>query len=452
MQELTELPLEFAFPDVGEGITEGQVLKWLKKEGEAIKADEPIVEVETGKAVVEIPAPKSGKLLMQNFKEGETVKVGQILFTMETEETTEEKAVAKKEKVEETKKLEKKPEMQEQKRESFGVVGELEEAPPAQAFEQKEHRPKTQKEELHERVHALPATRKLAKDLLVDISKIKGSGPNERVTSSDVLDAAHKTHSEEEKAAVPNAPKISMDKFGRVIEIPLTKVRSEIAKAMVKSMFSAPHAVAMEEADVTELWELRENEKKAAEEKGVHLTYLPFIVKAVIAALKDHAYLNARFDEENQKIVVKQYYNIGVAVDTANGLMVPVVKKADKRSILDIGHQIEVLSSACRERTIALNDLQGGTFTVTNYGSIAGLFGVPIINYGESAILGVGRIIEKPVAKNGQIIVAKVLPLSLSFDHRVVDGAQAAEFLKDLKKFLENPNLLILDMGENPYF
>jgi len=433
---------EFSFPDVGEGITEGQILKWLKKEGDNVKTDEPVCEIETGKAVVEIPSPKTGKLLKQNFKEGETVQVGEILFTMEIKGEEAEPSEEKEEPLKEPVKK------KEEKRESVGVVGELEEAPLADEEPKKEeHRPKTQKEEQHEKVLALPATRKIAKDLGVDLSKINGTGLNGRVTSEDVQKAAEKSPS---KAA--SAPKFTVNKFGRVLEIPLTKVRSEIAKAMTKSMFSSPHAVAMEEADVTDLVQLRKREKEPASKKGVHLTFLPFIVKAVIAALKDHSYVNSRFDDENQKIIVKQYYNIGIAVDTANGLMVPVVKKADKRSLLDIGHQIEVLSGACRDRTISLKDLQGGTFTITNYGSIAGIFGVPIINYGESAILGVGRIMEKPVVKNGQIVVAKVLPLSLSFDHRVVDGAQAAEFLKDLIKFLENPELLMLDLGENPYF
>lgn len=449
------MPFEFAFPDVGEGITEGKILKWLVKEGENVVADKPVCEVETGKAVVEIPGPRNGKLLKQNFREGETIHVGEILFTMEGEG----KAETKQENPEEKKEIKEKPVAKKEnkketgkQKESFGVVGELEVAPLEGEIKQEVHRPKTQKEEEHEHVLALPATRKLAKDLKVDISKVKGTGMNERVTSQDVQKAAEKLHGKTSETKVAGAPKISVDKFGRILEIPLTKVRSEIAKAMVKSMFSAPHAVAMEEADVTELSELREKEKKAAGEKGVHLTFLPFIVKGVVAALKDHAYLNARFDEEEQKIVVKQYYNIGVAVDTSQGLMVPVIKKADKRSLLDIGHQIEILSLACRERTVALSDLSGGTFTITNYGSIAGLFGVPIINFGESAILGTGRIVEKPIVKNGQIVVGKVLPLSLSFDHRVVDGAQAADFLKDLKKFLENPDLLMLDLGENPYF
>lgn len=443
------MPLEFAFPDVGEGIHEGTVLKWLKKEGDRVIADEAVVEVETGKAVVEIPAPKGGKLLKQNFKEGETVKVGEILFILQIEGETAEQFNVLPKKIEE-KTVQK---AAEKKRESFGVVGELEEAAEIVAKQPQEHRPRSTAEKQHEQVHALPATRKIAKEIGVDISKIKGSGLNERVTTQDVLNAAKEVHGEKEPyEAVQSGPKITVDKFGRVLEIPLTKVRSEIAKAMVKSMFSSPHAVAMEEADVSELSKLREKEKPVAEKKGVHLTFLPFIVKAVVGALKDHAFLNARFDQENQKIVVKQYYNIGIAVDTSQGLMVPVVKKADKRSLLDIGHQIEILSQGCRDRTIALDQLSGGTFTITNYGSIAGLFGVPIINFGECAILGVGRIVEKPIVKNGQIAIAKVLPLSLSFDHRVVDGAQAAEFLRDLKKFLESPDVLMLDIGENPYF
>ncbi|MEK6941320.1 MAG: 2-oxo acid dehydrogenase subunit E2, partial [archaeon] len=305
---------EFAFPDVGEGIAEGQVLKWLKKEGDTLKADEAVVEVETGKAVVEIPAPKGGKLLKQNFAEGQTVRVGEILFTIETEEepAAQRHAAQKKQLPEKRPEPVAQPKQeapQPKKRESFGVVGEIDEAQEV-IVKQPEHRPRTQTAEQHGQVHALPATRKLAKDIGVDISKINGSGLNERVTSQDVVNAAREVHGEKEPhEVVQSGPKITVDKFGRVLEIPLTKVRSEIAKAMVKSMFSSPHAVAMEEADVTDLARLREKEKPVAEKKGVHLTFLPFIVKAVVGALKDHAYLNARFDEESQKIVVKQYYN-----------------------------------------------------------------------------------------------------------------------------------------------
>ncbi len=421
------MALEFRFPDVGEGITEGTLVKWLVKEGEKVKADQPVAEVETGKAVVEIPSPKAGVMNKFFLKEGEVVKVGQALFLLADEG---ERVDAKS-----TQATESKP----AKRESVGIVGDLS----GKVEELKPQAKSSPASSIDENVYALPATRKLAKDLGIDISKVRGTGQGGRVTSEDVQKASTKASEEKPKSS---APSVNFDRFGRILNIPLTPVRKEIAKAMSLSMYSSPHAVAMEEIDVTELAKVRERQKVFAENKGIHLTYMAFIVKAIVAVLKDHSYLNAFFDESRQQIIVKQYYNIGIAVDTPAGLMVPNVKDAEKKSILSVAHDIELLAQKARDRTIAIEELQGGTFTITNYGSIAGLFGVPIINYGESAILGVGRIVEKPVVKGGQIVIRKMMPVSLSFDHRVVDGAQAAEFLADLRKHLEDPEFLLIEL------
>lgn len=421
------MTLEFRFPDVGEGITEGTLIKWLVKEGATVKVDQPVVEIETGKAVVEVPAPRAGKVEKFFFKEGAVVKVGEVLFSMsgEGEEKETKKPTAKVEK----------------RRESFGVVGELDGTPIQMAGIQAKSKPVMEKDA---HIEVLPSTRKIAKDLGIDLTQVKGTGSDGRVTSEDVQKAAQITRGE--NATAQKAPQVSFEKYGRVLTIPLTPVRKEIAKRMSLSMYTSPHAVAMEEIDVSELAKVKQKQKVFAENKGIHLTFMAFIVKACVAVLKEHPYLNAFLDSEKQQIIVKQYYNMGIAVDTPQGLMVPNVKEAEKKSIIDVAHEIELLAQKARERTISLEEMQGGTFTITNYGSIAGIFGVPIINYGESAILGVGRIQEKPVVVDGRIVVRKILPVSLSFDHRVVDGAQAAEFLADLKKHLEDPSFLLVEI------
>ncbi|MGZ3494333.1 MAG: dihydrolipoamide acetyltransferase family protein, partial [Thermodesulfobacteriota bacterium] len=230
-----------------------------------------------------------------------------------------------------------------------------------------------------------------------------------------------------------------------VERIPLRGVRRSIAKAMVKSIYTAPHVSAMDDADVTELWRIREKEKKVAESKGIKLTILPFIIKAVVTGLTDHPYLNATLDDENEEIVLKKYINIGLATDTPEGLMVPVVKLAKEKSIFELAQELTQLTEKARNRTIDLADLKGGTFTITNYGAVRGIYGTPIINYPEVAILGVGRIQDRPVIRDGKVVVRKILPLSISFDHRVVDGAEAARFLNTVILRLEDPDLILLE-------
>jgi pyruvate dehydrogenase E2 component (dihydrolipoamide acetyltransferase) len=214
---------------------------------------------------------------------------------------------------------------------------------------------------------------------------------------------------------------------------------------MVKSKYTAPHVTAMDEADVTELWKIREKEKKAAEKKGIKLTILPFIIKAVIAGLGEHPYLNASLDDENEEIILKKYFNIGLATDTPEGLMVPVVKNAADKSIFQLAQELTQLVEKARNRTIDLADLKGGTFTISNYGALGGIYATPIINYPEVAILGVGKIKDTPVVRNGKVVVRKILSLALSFDHRVVDGAEAARFLNTVIARLEDPDLILLE-------
>jgi len=289
----------------------------------------------------------------------------------------------------------------------------------------------------------MPAVRKLARELKVDLRTIKGSGPQGRITKEDVQKASGKREEKPPEKVVKAARKYDM--YGYVERVPLRGMRKTIARAMVRSKYTAPHVTAMDEADITRLVALREKEKEKAAKKGIHLTYLPFVVKAVMAGLEEHPNVNATLDDENEEIILKKYFNIGVAVDTKDGLMVPVVKNVKEKSILQLADELTKLSEKARSRTIDLADLKGGTFTITNYGAVGGIYGSPIINYPEVAILGLGRIQEKPVVVEGRIEVRKMLPLSLSFDHRVVDGAEAARFLNTVIDHLEDPDLILLE-------
>ncbi len=412
------MPKEFKFPDIGEGITEGEIVKWYIKEGDKVEEHQAVGEVETDKAVAEIPSPYSGVVLKINFKEGETVKVGQTLFVIgeEGEKATESKEPVFK---------------------AAGAVGYLEEAP-----EEIEPKPTVMKPvSIEKQILATPAVRKLARELNADLTKVTGSGPDGRVTKEDVRKVAGRKPEE-----TPPEIKImkKYDMWGYIDHFPLKGIRKAIARHMVESVKHIPHVTSMDEADVTELVKIREQEKVKAQEKGIKLTYLPFIMKACIAALKEFPLLNASLDEDNEDIIIKEYYNIGFAVDVdGEGLVVPVIKGADMKKILDIAKELQELSEKARARKLDLNDMRGGSFSITNYGSIGGIFATPIINYPESAILGVGRMYDKPVAVEGKVEIRKTLPLSLVFDHRIADGAYATRFLNSLILQLQNPEKLL---------
>jgi pyruvate dehydrogenase E2 component (dihydrolipoamide acetyltransferase) len=416
---------EFKLPDLGEGLTEGEIVKWLVKVGDSIEEGQTFVQVETDKAVIEIPSPKKGVVLQILATEGETVQVGQVILVIgepgeKVEPIAEPKAV--------------------EKPASVGVVGELEEAVEEVGERASAEAPKPAVAKVE--VLATPAVRKLARESNVDLSRLKGSGPRGRITRGDV-EAAVKEKEEAPPAAVKATRKYDM--YGFIERVPLRGMRKTIARAMAKSKATAAHVTTIDEADITDLVNLREKEKGRAAKKGIHLTYMPFLIKAVVAALEEHPYLNATLDDEGEEIILKKYFNIGVAVDTKDGLMVPVVKNAKEKRIFSLADELVKLSEKARERTIDLADLKGGTFTITNYGAVGGIYGSPIINYPEVAILGVGKIMEKPVVIEGKIEIRKVLPLSLSFDHRVIDGAEAARFMNTMIDHLEDPDLILLE-------
>ncbi len=397
---------EFKFPDVGEGITEGEVVKWLVKEGDVVNLDQTLAKIETDKAIVEIPSPKQGRILKLLVKEGDIIKVGSVLVTFEGEGP--------------------------EPRKSFGVVGELEEAPEEEANIITARVSTAPTEE----ILAAPIVRRLAKEIGVDISQVKGSGPGGRVIEEDVRNFKGQPIKKEARVVK------KYDLFGYVDRVPFKGVRKATAKKMVESIYTATHVTHMDDCDVTDLATLRDSKKSEAEKKSIKLTYLPFIVKAVIETLKLHPYFNAELDEGNNEIILKKYFNIGIAVDTEEGLLVPVVKIADQKGLFEIAEEIANLAKAAKERTIDIMDMQGGCFTITNVGSLGGVYATPIINFPEVAILALGKITDKAVVNNNKMVIRKILPLSLSFDHRIVDGAEAARFVNDIKKYLENPGLI----------
>ncbi len=400
---------EFRFPDVGEGITEGEIVRWLVKEGDEVQVDQALAEIETDKAIVEMPSPYAGTVLKVHFKEKDLVKVGQALVTIG------------------------------EKGESLAEAEPGAPAAPSPAARPATAAP-TPPSGTGGEILATPKVRALARELGVDIAAVRGTGPDGRVTEDDVR--APRPVPAEKKPAVKI--KAKYDLYGNLERIPLRGVRRATAKKMRESLDHAAHVTHCDEADAGPLDALREKMKPEVEAAGAKLTYLPFIVKALIEALKLHPTLNATLDEEEDEIVVKKYYNIGIAVDVPDGLIVPVVKFSDQKSLADIAVEIQTLAKAARERTLDLADMKGGTFSITNVGVIGGDFATPIINYPEVAILATMKIADRARVANGAVVIRKTLPLCLAFDHRVVDGAEAARFTKDLIRFLEAPESLPL--------
>jgi pyruvate dehydrogenase E2 component (dihydrolipoamide acetyltransferase) len=401
---------EFRLPDIGEGIAEGEVVKWHVKEGIEVKENDPLVEIMTDKVNVEISSPKKGTILKLMAKEGEVVKVGQVLLAIEEkgEQTTITTSAL--------------PTF-ENSTKSY-VETKVPSAGSSVAVAQRPHE-----------ILATPATRKLARDLDIDLSQVQGTGPGGRVLESDI----HRFKKSGAQAPTVAAP---TPENGGEERIPLRGIRRKMAERMVISKHTAAHVTHVDEIDMTEIVQLRYKTKEFFEKRGGKLTYLPFIIKALIPALMQYPYLNATLDDKREEIVLKKYYNIGVATNTEQGLVVPVLKGADHKSITQLADEIIRLSDRARTGQLTLDEIQGSTFTITNIGGIGGLFATPIINYPEVAILGVHKITKRPIVQEDRIVIRDMTYLSLSFDHRVLDGAMAAEFMNVIKQRLEDPKLL----------
>jgi pyruvate dehydrogenase E2 component (dihydrolipoamide acetyltransferase) len=432
----------FKLPDIGEGIHEGEIVKWHIKEGDAVSEDQTILEVQNDKAVVEIPSPVNGKVKQIKVSEGTVSIVGDELVSFEVEGDGNAAA-------DET---------------PHEPEAETAEQPPAADVEaiQQADKPETAIETDKALILATPSVRKLAREKGVTLDKIKGTGSNGRITREDILGftgeppapaSENKIKTEQPKTEQPKkAEKVSAPAVTAAADpnkeerIPLKGVRKIIAEAMVRSKTTAPHVTIMDEVDVTRLVAFRKRMKPIAEQKQIKITYLPFVVKAVVGALRTYPDLNASIDDEKAEIVYKKFYNIGIATDTDNGLMVPVVTGADQKSIWTIAQEINELAEKARNGKLATQDMKNGTFTISNIGSAGGQFFTPVINWPEVAILGVGRISDKPIVKDGLVQSASVLALSLSFDHRLIDGVTAQHFMNYLKQVLGDPDMLMMEV------
>ncbi len=426
------MALEFRFPDVGEGIHEGEIVRWLVKEGDRVRPDQPLVEVETDKAVVEIPAPRAGLVVRLGAAEGQKIQVGEVLVVIG--DVDEPAVVAAP------------PPTQPTTPAAASVVGSLDlaltELPPSPEVTQAAPAAASAQ---NRRVLAIPSVRKLARDLGVDLTQVTPTGPHGRMRREDVLQAAqqHPAPAAPAAEAAP-APGLEQDQYGPVEYQPLSALRRTIAKAMVAAATTAVPVTTTDEADVTDLVALRERSRAAAAAQNVHMTLLPFIMKAVVAALRQHPTLNACLDEAHNRLMLKRYYHLGIATDTPDGLIVPVVRNVDQKNLLTLATELARLTELARTRRIAPTDLRGGTFTISNYGAIGGIFATPVLHVPEVAILGMGKLLQKPVVHGGAVAIRTILPVSLTFDHRALDGAAAQRFLNELIAYLSEPARLVL--------
>jgi pyruvate dehydrogenase E2 component (dihydrolipoamide acetyltransferase) len=500
---------EFKLPDVGEGVAEGELVSWQVEEGDTVTEDQAVAEVETDKAIVEIPSPVNGTVRELLAEEGEVVPVGNVLLTFNVEGEEDEAEEATTESTESEEQADSREEVAQEPNVSEGA--EETETPEGRVF-------------------AAPSARRLARELGVDIASVDGTGPSGRVSEHDVRAAAENTtesEAEEEVESEPatgtgtrttggdaagttaaptqveaanrertlaapatrrladeqgidiNAVPSTEERDGQAFvtpeavreyaesqqhaqaadaaavatgetgpreeRIPYRGIRRSIGKQMQKSKFTAPHVTHHDSIDVSELVETRAELKEIAEERGIKLTYMPFVLKAIVAALKDYPYLNSALDEENEEIVVKNYYNIGIAVATDDGLMVPVLKNVDQKDMLQLSSEMNELVEKARDRTITREEMQGGTFTITNFGAIGGEYATPIINHPEVGILGLGELKKRPVVVGDDVEARYTLPISMTIDHRIIDGAVVASFANQLLEYLHNPRLLLLE-------
>ncbi|RLQ95910.1 dihydrolipoamide acetyltransferase family protein [Falsibacillus albus] len=449
------MSFQFRLPDIGEGIHEGEIVKWFVKPGDKVDEDDVLCEVQNDKAVVEIPSPVAGTVEELLVDEGSVAVVGDILVKFDAPGYEDLKF--KGDHSDEEPQKEEKTEAQVQATAEGGQKVEKEAAPEdsnneatgAGAQEQQDVDP-------DRRIIAMPSVRKYAREKGIEITQVAGSGKNGRILKEDIDAFANgdvkAPAKEEQKAAAPDAKEEKAPAAAAIPEgeFPETRekmsgIRKAIAKAMVNSKHTAPHVTLMDEVDVTELWAHRKKFKDIAAERGVKLTFLPYVVKALTSALREYPVLNTSIDDAAGEIVQKHYFNIGIAADTDKGLLVPVVKNADRKSMFAVSNEINELAGKARDGKLAPAEMKGASCTITNIGSAGGQWFTPVINHPEVAILGIGRIAQKPVVKNGEIVAAPVLALSLSFDHRIIDGATAQHALNHIKTLLNDPELLLME-------
>jgi pyruvate dehydrogenase complex dihydrolipoamide acetyltransferase long form len=427
------MSIEFKLPELGENVQSGDIVKVLIREGETIEANQGICELETDKAVVEIPCPHAGKITKVHFQKGDTVNVGQTLLTMDAEEEP--------------------------------AADEAPSAPAAAAAETPGSAPAPSSPPAMPDVSqpaaaaggpipAGPTVRRLARQMGVDLDRVAGSGARGRISADDVYAASAAAGAS--PAGLPTAGETAglepvvppgepgEDSWGPVHRESMSRIRQTIASHMARSAATIPHVTNFDDADVTDLERFRKGVPKGFLGANVRLTAMPFVMKAVAGALRRHPTLNASLDEESQQIIYKQYVNLGVAVDTPRGLVVPAVRNVDRMTIPEIARELASVAERAREVKFGVDDLRGGTFTVSNLGAVGGTYSTPIINHPEVAILLLGRSRWMPMVREGEMETRLLMPLSLSYDHRLVDGAAAARFLNEVIALVESPGMLLL--------
>lgn len=448
--------MEFKLPDIGEGVHEGELIRWLVKEGDSVQGDQPLLEIMTDKATVEVPAPAAGRITGLQGKEGQMLKVGQTLAQIE-EGAGGAKAATP------APKQEAAPAPQAQ---PFAAKPQA--AAPAPAPQAPAPKPAPQAAvpqngggagayvgalEAHSpsSVPASPIVRAMAQRAGVDLASVPGSGPavggSSRVLEEDLI---RYLGNKGGAGAPASAPGRSFGNGTETVErVPLRGLRRVISNAMVKSKYTAPHYSYVDEFECSSLVEIREQARAFGEKQGVKITYLPFIVKALVGALREFPVVNASLEDKpdgSQEIVYKKFYNIGIAVATDEGLVVPVIKHADQKNLVEIAREMTELSTKARAKKLGADELKGSTFSITSMGNIGGLFATPIINYPEAGIMGVYKVQEKPIVKDGQIVIGKTMHLSLSLDHRIVDGAVGGLFCNAVIERLANPARLLMEL------
>ncbi|MBC3085822.1 MAG: 2-oxo acid dehydrogenase subunit E2 [Staphylococcus capitis] len=441
------MAFEFRLPDIGEGIHEGEIVKWFVKAGDTIEEDDVLAEVQNDKSVVEIPSPVSGTVEEVLVDEGTVAVVGDVIVKIDAPDAEEMQFKGSHSDDSSSK--------QEEKQEEAPA----EEESTSSSQTQQASTASNQEAEVDENktVKAMPSVRKYARENGVNIKAVTGTGKNGRITKENVdayLNGGSTDSASNESAAASStgneetstsaSQSVPEGDFPETTE-KIPAMRKAIAKAMVNSKHTAPHVTLMDEIDVQELWDHRKKFKEIAAEQGTKLTFLPYVVKALVSALKKYPALNTSFNEEAGEVVHKHYWNIGIAADTDKGLLVPVVKHADRKSIFEISDEINELAVKARDGKLTSDEMKGATCTISNIGSAGGQWFTPVINHPEVAILGIGRIAQKPIVKDGEIIAAPVLALSLSFDHRQIDGATGQNAMNHIKRLLNNPELLLME-------
>jgi len=447
----TATTFQFKMPDIGEGIHEGEIVKWFIKPGDKVQEDDVLCEIQNDKAVVEIPSPVEGTVVDVLVAEGTVATVGQVLVTFDAP-GYENLQFKGDEHAEEAPKQEAAPAT------AAAPEGQTTPPPAPPAYGIGVTEPQVQAEvDPNRKIIAMPSVRKYARDKGVEITQVPGSGKNGRIVKADIdaFLSGGAPAAATQAAATPAPAAAQAEEAPKAAPIPqgeypetrekMSGIRKAIAKAMVNSKHTAPHVTLMDEIDVTKLVTHRKKFKEVAAAKGIKLTFLPYIVKALTSALREFPALNTSLDDATSEIIHKHYYNIGIAADTEKGLLVPVVKDADRKSVFSISNEINELAGKARDGKLAPNEMKGASCTISNIGSAGGQWFTPVINHPEVAILGVGRIAEKPIVRDGEIVAAPVLALSLSFDHRMIDGATAQNALNHIKRLLNDPELLLME-------